>query len=425
MDVGETRLSNGLTVLTRELHHAPVASFWLWYRVGARNEVAGVTGISHWVEHMLFKGTPTFRKGDIFRLVTKNGGTLNGFTWIDYTTYFETLPSDRLDLALRIESDRMVNSVFDADEVASERTVIISEREGHENEPTSHLDEEVTAGAFKIHPYGSPVIGWKCDLQGMTRDDLFGHYRRYYVPNNAIAVAVGDFETDALLGRIEELFGPIPSGPEPPGLRSVEPEQEAERRIVVRRAAPTRYLQVAYQAPSASSPDAIPVAVLDAVLSGAKSMGIFGGRAPMGRSSRLYRALVDAGLASSARSSFSLTRDPFVFEISATLRPGIALAEAERVTFEVVEGMASDGPTDEELAKAKKQVRAQVGYGTETVTSQAYWLGSLEVVANHRLFGELLGRIDAVEREDVRRCAASYLTRERRTVGWLEPKDAG
>ena len=425
MDVRETRLGNGLTVLTRELHHAPVASFWVWYRVGARNEAPGVTGVSHWVEHMLFKGTPTFGKGEIFRQVTKNGGTNNAFTWIDYTAYFETLPSDRVDLALRIEADRMVNSLFDPEEVSSERTVIISEREGHENDPTWHLDEEVSSAAFKVHPYGNGVIGFMSDLRTMTREDLHGYYRRLYSPTNAVAVAVGDFEGDRLLGRIEELFGDIPAGEPVPPVRALEPEQRAERRVRLKRPAPTRYFQVAYQAPAASSPDAFPMVVLDAVLSGAKSMGIFGGRAPMGRSSRLYRAMVESGLASGARSHFALTLDPFLFEISATLRPGTELAEAERVVFETVEGLAADGPTEEELAKAKKQVRAQLGYGTETVTSQAYWLGSLEVVAEYELFGDLLGRVEAVTREGVQRVARSYLTESRRTVGWLEPSDGG
>lgn len=423
-DVRETRLPNGLLVLTRELHHAPVASFWVWYRVGARNEVPGITGISHWVEHMLFKGTRTFGPGEVFRQVTANGGTLNGFTWIDYTTYFETLPSDRLDLALRIESDRMANSVFDPDEVTSERTVILSEREGHENEPTWHLDEEVTAAAFKVHPYGNGVIGWKCDLETMTRDDLYGHYRRYYGPHNAIAVAVGDFQTDRLLGRVEELFGSIPAGEAAAPVRSIEPRQEGERRIRLRRPTPVNYLQVAYQAPNAASADAFPMLVLDAILSGAKSMGMMGGRAPMGRSARLYRAMVDTGIATSARSSFALTRDPFVLDLSVTLRHGVALAEAERALFAVIEGLAAEGPTDEELARAKKQVRAQFAYGTETVTSQAYWLGSMECVAGYGLFGELLRRFDAVVADDVKRVAGEYLTERRRTVGWLEPEAA-
>src|SRR5712692_1233950 len=317
-------LSNGLTVLTREVHDAPVATFWTWYRVGARNEVSGITGISHWVEHMMFKGTPSLGKGEIFRSVSKNGGTLNGFTWIDYTTYFETLPSDRLDLALRIESDRMVNSTFDPREVASERTVIISEREGDENYPTFHLDEEVNAAAFKVHPYGQGVIGWKSALEAITRDDLYSYYRSHYAPNNAVVVAVGDFATDALLKRIDESFGPLPAGPAIPPVRSSEPAQEGERRVVVRRPGPTRYFTVAYHAPAASSPDIYPLFVLDAILSGAKPMGLFaGGGTSMGRSSRLYRLLVDTGRCTGAGSSFGLTRDPYLFGISATLRPSI------------------------------------------------------------------------------------------------------
>lgn len=425
MDVQQHELPNGLRILSRELHHAPVATFWVWYGVGSRNELPGQTGVSHWVEHMLFKGTEQFRPGDIFRQVTKNGGTLNGFTWIDYTTYFETLPSDRIELALRIESDRMANARFDLDEVSSERTVIISEREGHENEPTWHLDEDVTATAFKAHPYGNGVIGWKSDLRSMTREDLYGHYRRYYVPANAVAVAVGDFRTDELVGKVGDLFGSIPAGERPPKVTSQEPEQEGERRVRLRLPAPTNYLQVAYHAPAASHDDTIPMIVLDAILSGAKSMGMMGGRAPMGRSSRLYRALVDAGLASSARSSFALTHDPYLVDVSVTLRPGVSIEDGERVLFGVIDELAATGPTDEELVRAKKQARAQFAYGTETVTSLGYWLGALSIVASHELLGQLLPRIERVSADDVRRVAATYLTEKNRTVGWLEPAAGG
>ena len=421
MNVKQHQLANGLRVLTLELHHAPVATFWVWYGVGGRNELPGLTGVSHWVEHMLFKGTEQFKPGDIFREVTRNGGTLNGFTWIDYTTYFETLPSDRLELGLRIESDRMANAVFDADEVGSERTVIISEREGHENEPTWHLDEEVTSAAFKAHPYGNGVIGWKSDLRTMTRDDLYGHYRRYYVPSNAVAVAVGDFETEKLVADVDRYFGRIPAADQPPSVRSVEPPQEAERRITLRRPAPTSYLQIAYHAPAASDPDAFPVIVLDAILSGAKSMGMMGGRAPMGRSSRLYRALVDAGLATSARSSFALTHDPYLIDVSVTLRPGVAIEEAEKVLFGVIDDLAANGPTEEELTRARKQARAQLAYGTETVSSLGYWLGALSIVARHELLDELLPKIEAVTADDVRRVAGTYLSETNRTVGWLQP----
>jgi zinc protease len=416
---------NGLLLLSREDHTAPVATFWVWYRVGGRNEAPGRTGISHWVEHMLFKGTPTLQKGEIFRSVTKNGGTLNGFTWVDYTTYFETLPADRLDLALHIESDRMVNSLFDPDEVASERTVIISERSGSENSPTFHLGEEVRAAAFKVHPYGNGVIGWKSDLETMTREDLYDHYRRYYTPGNAVVVCVGDFEQQWLVDRVGELFGSIPAGPVVPAVRSVEPLQEAERRILMRRPAPNRYFQAVWHAPSASDPAAIPAILLDSILSGAKSMGLGSGRSPMGRSSRLYRSLVHRGLASGAGSSFSLTRDPYLFSVSATLQPGVELATVEQIVFAEIDDIRSNGVSEEEVERAKKQVRAQLTYGSEGVTSQAYWLGNLEMVASHTLFDSLLDRIAAVTPSDVQQVAEKHLGDNRRTIGWLDPVSNG
>ncbi len=424
-EVISTTLQNGLTVLTQEIHDAPVATFWIWYRVGARNEVPGITGISHWVEHMMFKGTPTLQKGEIFRSVTKNGGTLNGFTWLDFTTYFETLPSDRLELALRIESDRMANSIFDPEEVASERTVIISEREGGENHPTFHLGEEVNAAAFKVHPYGQGVIGWKSDLEQITREDLYGWYRRNYAPNNAVAVVAGDFQTDDLLRKVERHFGGIPSGLPVPPVRSIEPPQQGERRVVVRRPGPTPYLEVAYHCPAASHPDTVPLLVLDAVLSGAKPMGLGGREGGLGRSSRLYRRLVEGGLAVGASSSFALTRDPYLFGISATVRPGVEIGQVESAVFEEVDRLHDSGATEDELAKARKQVRAQLVYGSEGVTSIGYWLGSLEIVHSHTLFDDLLERVDAVTSDDVRRVAATYLGEDNRTVGHLIPTGSG
>src|SRR5512137_2001748 len=206
-------LDNGLTVIVRESHNAPVSTFWCWYKVGSRVERAGATGVSHWVEHMLFKGTPTFPKRELDRLISREGGTWNGFTWLDFTTYFETLPADRFDLAFRIESDRMAHAVFDPKEVASERTVIISERQGNENNPQFLLSELVQATAFRVHGYHHEVIGDLCDLQTMTRGDLFQHYKTYYAPNNAVAVAVGDFKASDVLKKIQAEFGKAKSGP--------------------------------------------------------------------------------------------------------------------------------------------------------------------------------------------------------------------
>ena len=208
--VREHRLENGLLLLTREVRHAPIVSFYVWYRVGSRNELPGVTGVSHWAEHMVFKGTKRFPKGTADKLVAQHGGVRNGFTWLDYTAYYQTLPAANMRLGVEIEADRMANSVFDAQEVASERGVIISEREGNENHPGFYLTEELSAAAFKVHPYGQPVVGFKSDLREITRDDLWNHYQTYYAPNNAVAVAVGDFDTNALVDLVQTEFGAIP-----------------------------------------------------------------------------------------------------------------------------------------------------------------------------------------------------------------------
>ena len=210
--ITRTQLDNGLTVLLKEMHHAPVATFMVWYRVGSRNEVPGRTGASHWVEHMMFKGTPQFPGDEMERMISREGGFWNAFTWLDYTAYYETMPSDRIDLALRMEADRMVNTIMTEEEIESERTVILSERAMYENQPRFLLDEELTAAAFRVHPYHHEVIGDTANLKSMTRDNLFDHYRRHYAPNNAIAVVVGDFNTAQMLARIDELFGSHPAG---------------------------------------------------------------------------------------------------------------------------------------------------------------------------------------------------------------------
>jgi zinc protease len=419
-----TTLPNGLTVLTREMHNAPVATFWVWYRVGARNEVPGLTGVSHWVEHMMFKGTPAFGPGEIFRVVNRNGGTLNAFTSLDYTAYYETLPADRLGLAIEIEADRMANALFDPGEVASERTVIISEKQGGENYPTTHLRETAVAAAFRIHPYRQTVIGYLSDLQAMTRDDLYRHYRTYYEPNNAIAVAVGDFDAEAARAWIEAAFGPLPRGGEVPPVRPVEPPQEGERRVLVRRPGPLPHFLAGYHVPAVDSPDAFPLLVLDAVLSGAGALGFAGGGANLGRSSRLYRALVDRELASSASSSYALTKDPYLFSVSVALRPEVALAEVERVVFAEVDRLRDEPVGEEELARALKGLRAQYAYANEGVSNVAYWLGLLESIDTHALYDTLTDRLAAVSAADLQRVARAFLTPDNRTVGWFEPSPA-
>lgn len=419
--VKKVMLDNGLQVVLKEMHHAPVASFWIWYRVGSRNEMPGITGISHWVEHMVFKGTPAFPKGEFDKMVAREGGVFNGMTWLDWTTYFETLPSDRFDLALRIEADRMVNSLFDAQELEKERTVVISEREGAENFPEWLLEEEVQAVAYRLHPYRHQVLGWKQDLQSMTRDDLWQYYRAYYAPNNAIAVATGDFQGDALLARIEELFGVIPPGPELPVVRASEPPQRGERRVVVEGEGQTAYLLMVFHAVPATHLDYFPLVVLDTVLGGAKPMSFFGG-GTSNRSSRLYKALVDTELAADVDSSMASTIDPFLFSFSATLRPDRTLEEVETALWAELERVAQEPITPEELAKAIKQTRAQFAYSSESVSNQGFWLGFSEVVASTEWFDSYLDNLAAVSAEDVQRVAREYLAKSRRTVGWYVPR---
>ncbi len=212
LPVREVVLDNGLTVLVQEMHTAPLASVWCWYKVGSKDERPGLTGVSHWVEHMNFKGTTNIPRDQVKGIIEQFGGSWNGYTWIDQTTYLETATRDALDRMLFIEAERMANGLFDPEECESERTVIIAELQGGDNDPEQLLDTEVTAAAFKAHPYRHPTIGWLSDLETMTRDDLYGHYRDFYVPGNATLVVVGDVETDDVLRRVEAHFGRIPRG---------------------------------------------------------------------------------------------------------------------------------------------------------------------------------------------------------------------
>jgi zinc protease len=416
-------LGNGLKVILRESHDAPVASFWVWYRVGARNEIPGLTGLSHWVEHMQFKGTPTLGKGAIFGEISRNGGVNNAMTSSDWTAYYETLPADRIDLAIKIEADRMSNSLFDPAETESERTVILSERQGAENNPGYLLYEEVVGTAFRAHPYRHMVIGEEVDLRSITRDDLYGHYKRAYHPANAFVVAVGDFDADALAKKIDEAFGSIPAGEPLPPVRASEPEQRGERRIVLRRPAPTAYLLEAYRSPEGTHPDMPAIFVADAVLSGGKPMGRGGGG--MGRSARLYRALVATGLARSASSNVDFTVDPYVWTINATALPGGDRDKIEEAIDRVIADLAAATVSDEELNRAVKQFSAQFVYAAEGVTNQAMWLGQMEMLGDALRVYRLLDEIKQVTAADVQRVVRQYLTPNRRTVGWLVPDAPG
>ncbi|MGD2039183.1 MAG: pitrilysin family protein [Anaerolineae bacterium] len=421
MTVSKHALDNGLTVLLKESRHTPVTTFWIWYRVGSRNEVPGITGIAHWAEHMLFKGSEAFPKGQIDTQIARNGGIMNGLTWLDFTTFFETLPADRADLGLRIEADRMANALFDPAEVELERTVIISERQGAENEPVFLLGEEVQGAAFRVHPYHHETIGDLCDLERITHGDLWRHYERYYGPDNAIAVAVGDFDRPQMLARIEELFGPIPARSANPAIHRPEPPQRGERRVMLEGPGHTAYLQIAYHAPAASEPDFFPMVVLTAILSGPTGMNLFAG-SPPNRSSRLYKALVETGLAAGVSGSMPPMLDPYLYNLVATVRSGQSVEDVEAALDAEFERVLAEPISNDELNVAIKQAKAQFAYSSESVTNQGFWLGYSAVVADTDWFETFLDNLASVTVEDVHRVASRYLPRRNRIVGHYLPQ---
>jgi len=421
MTIHRHTLDNGLTVVLKESRRAPVTTFWVWYRVGSRDEVPGITGIAHWAEHMLFKGSEAFPKGEIDTQIARNGGAMNGFTWLDFTTFFETLPSDRIDLSLHIEADRMVNSLFAPQEIEPERTVIISERQGAENSPTFLLGEEVVGTAFRVHPYHHDTIGDLCDLETISRDDLWRHYQSYYGPNNAVAVAVGDFEAAEMLTRIADWFGPIPARSRPRLVNRPEPPQRGERRVSLEGPGATAYLQAAYHAPAATDPDFFPMLVATSILTGASGMNLFA-PGPPNRSSRLYKALVETGLAASVSGSLPAMLDPFLYDVTATVRMGRTLGEVESALDAEMDRIAREPIAGRELHTAIKQAKAQFAYSSESVTNQGFWLGYSSVVADTGWFESFLDHLADVTVDDVGRVAEAYLTRRNRTVGHYIPQ---
>ncbi len=421
----QTTLDNGLRVILREVRERPLIGVWMWYRVGGRNELPGTTGVSHWVEHMLFKGGKRFSKGEITKEISRRGGALNAFTWIDCTAYYETLPSSELDLALAIESDRIYDTRIEPDEAEAERTVVISEREGSENYPEFWLREEVQSIVWREHPYRLGVIGPKSDLRAMTREDLFAHYKRYYMTNNASMVIAGDFVSAEVIEKVHKEFDKHPAGPVPPSLGIEEMPQTGERRVMVRRPGPTHYVMLAWHAPRASHADAAAMTVLSSVLGGASSPIAWGGARGLGRSSRLYRALIDGAIASSVSAGYELTLDPYLFATDATLRNGVEPARAEEAILNELERIKREGVPDDELERTKRQLHAQVVYSLEGVTNQAFALGFMDLVAGDaEAWATFPAALQTISSDDLQRVAKTYLVDDQRTVGWFAPTES-
>lgn len=414
VQVLERTLENGLKVLLIEEHKAPVATFHVWYRVGSRNERTGVTGLSHFLEHMMFKGTPTTGPKEFSRLIQRNGGWDNAFTSHDFTGYYTNIAADRIHLPIGLEADRMVNLLLKEEDVRTERDVVLEERRLRiEDDPTSAVVEEMFAAAFKAHPYGHPIIGWLEDIRQLGREDLARHYRTYYVPNNAVVVAVGAFDREALFARIRETFGRIPRGPDVPAVRSVEPPQEGERRVLVKREAKLPFIFAGYHTPTLSHADAFPLEVLASVLAD-------------GKSSRLHRSLVyEQQMALYAGAYYDrVSADPSLLYVYAAALPGKGGEAVEKALYAEVERLQREPVGERELQKAKNQLEADFLLSQDSIFSLARQIATYEMVASWRDWERYVPGVRAVTAADVRRVARTYLTPDNRTVGILVPQPA-
>lgn len=410
--VQEYRLENGLKVLVIQDRKAPLATFQVWYRVGSRDEPEGKSGISHLLEHMMFKGTPRYGSKVFSNIVQRNGGSDNAFTTKDYTMYFQTLASDRIDISIELEADRMTNLLLNEKDVVSERNVVMEERRmRYEDDPQNLLYEELVATALKAHPYRRPVIGWMSDISSIGRDDLLGYYKKHYAPQNAFIVVSGDVDPDDILARIRKAFGGISRTADPvAAVRTKEPQQRGEKRILLRKEAELPYVLIAYHVPSIPDDDSYALDVLSTVLSG-------------GKSSRLYRSLVyEKRIALSAFADYSgIHRDPFLFILGGTSAPGKDAAAVEQAIYDEVAGIIAEAPAEQEVEKAKNQTEASFVFAQDSNYAQALYTGMFEMMGDWRLKEGYLRGIRAVSAGDLQRVAKKYFTPENRTVAVLIP----
>ncbi len=409
-------LENGLKVILRPQPDTKALSCWVTYRVGSRNEVPGMTGSTHWVEHMLFKGGGKLRKGDIDRYVSRLGGKMNAFTDTDYTTYFETIPASAMDTALMIEAERMRNAAFDPKEVEAERTVVISEREGAENQPEFLVEEELWGLAFQVHPYHWTPIGYKQDLARLDRDPLYAHYLRYYAPNNAFLVLAGGFDPAVAMQHVREYLGPLKPEAAPPPMRLEEPEQHGERRSDLERPGAADLLALAWHTPSFAHEDVPALILLATILGGWRGFLSMAAGDWHSRSNRLYRALVDAKLATDVSVRQELKIDPALLQIHVTLAPRASFEKVESVVDREVDRIRKLPPSKGELERAKRQVDAWFRYEQDGVTFPGMLLSVSQALGSWDALEGMVGRVGKVRAPAVREVARRYLVEGHRTV---------
>ena len=404
------KLPNGLQALVLENHKAPVATLNVFYYVGSRNETFGQTGISHLCEHLMFRGTKKYGPEEFSNIIAENGGEDNAFTSADYTDYFELINRDHLDIPLSLEADRMAN--FAPKGFDSEKSVVMEERRLRtDDSPEEALEEQVQAAAFVAHPYHWPVIGWMNDIEGLTLEDALHYHTIYYSPQNALVVAVGDFDASKVMGQIAELFGTLSNGQKPPPVTEIEPPQQGERDVMVRHAANLPAFTEAFHAPNyKNGNDAFALEIAGEILGD-------------GKSSRLYKDLViDKQMVVDVDTEYDMTSfDPNVFWIAAQVRPGVKSEDVMAEVDHQLDAIANQLARPEELQKAKNLEEAAFVFGQDSIFREAELLGVYQMLGDYHLVDQYLPAIDRVTLGDVQRVIKRYLVKSNRTTGVLIP----
>ena len=410
--VQETILDNGLKVLIKPVRTAPAVSMYVWYKVGSRNEKKGETGLAHQLEHLMFKGTKArpVQFGQFFNLL---GAQSNAFTTFDTTAYYATTGADKLDALLQLESDRMVNTVAGPEQLASEKTVVLSELDGYRNSPDSVLSEKIQETAFTTHPYRHTPIGDRDDVVKFTPQMAQDFYQQNYGPNNATLVIVGNVDPKATLEKVKASFGQIPARAKPTTSFPQEPPQTEERRVTVKQSGSVPILQMLYHAPKSTDPDIYALDLLDNVLN-------------VGHSSRMYKALVETGIAASYSGDISPQVDPGWYELEAIPNSGTSLETLQQKMDAVLEQVKKEKVTPEELRRAKETARVSMFLGNDSIKNQAYALGYFETIyGDWRVIDKLSEHYAKVTQEDLLRVAQKYLVSTNRTVGNFIPTSQG
>lgn len=398
-------LTNGLKVLLVEDHSFPVVSCFVWYKVGSRNEAPGMTGISHLVEHMLFHNVGNYRKGELGATIVRNGGQFNGFTSDDFTAFFETVHPSKLDLMLRIESDRMRKANFTAQDLKDELVRINQDIEEQARDPQATLAREVRSTAFAQHPYRNPSIGYKTDLENLTAQDVRAFYDKYYHPDNATLVVVGDINTPAVSAAISKYFAVLPKSPNPiPVVRNVEPPQQAERRVIMHQPGKRDVVEIAYHAPAFSDGDAAAVMVMEKIMNAQ-----FSGR---------LRKIIESKTAISAKSAYELKKDPGLFTVSFTISPG-SLQKLLEIWDGTINQIKAQGASDTELRRAKNLAEFSYDSENDGPYHDAFNLGFCECLQTWQLASVWPDKLKAVTNADIQRVAKRYFAQENRVVGLL------